>query len=188
MMEPTAWAAEPFGSVELGDVRRTSRLVRVAASAAMAPPGTVTSVFTDDAERQGAYDFLESKHVDPDALERGVGETLARRCATEKRILVPVDGSSLSFVDRTGERGLGAVGTYEAGAVGLKVISALALTTDGVPLGLLRQIYWRRPEQRPTKQIHAKKNVRSKRRRRGTGSTPSTRAPNASARCPEHLG
>ena len=51
---------------------------------------------------------LAFTHVDPDALERGVGETLARRCATEERILVPVDGSSLSFVDRTGERGLAA--------------------------------------------------------------------------------
>ena len=141
MMEPTAWAAEQFGCVNLGDVRRTTRLVRVAASAAMAPAGTVTAVFTDDAERQGAYDLLESKHVDPDALERGVGEAVARRCATEKRILVPVDGSSLSFVDRTGKRGLGAVGTYQAGAVGMKVISALALTTDGVPIGLLRQVF-----------------------------------------------
>lgn len=131
--------------------------MRVAASAAMAPAGTVTSVFADDADRQGAYDFLESKHVDPDMLERGVGETLARRCASEERILVPVDGSSLSFVDRTGERGLGAVGTYAAGGVGLKVISALALTTDGVPLGLLRQVFWRRPKQRPTNRRPAKK-------------------------------
>jgi hypothetical protein len=157
MMEPTAWAAEQFGSVDLGDLRRTSRLMRVAASAAMAPAGTVTAVFTDDAERQGAYDFLESKHVKADALERGVGETVARRCATEDRILVPVDGSSLSFVDRTGERGLGAVGTYSAGAVGLKVISALALSSDGVPIGLLRQVIWRRPAKRPTNRRPAKK-------------------------------
>lgn len=166
MMEPTAWAAEQFGSVDLGDVRRTTRLVRVAASAAMAPAGTVTAVFTDDAERQGAYDLLESKHVDPDALERGVGEALARRCATEERILVPVDGSSLSFVDRTGKRGLGAVGTYEAGAVGMKVISALALTTDGVPIGLLRQVFWRRPVQRPTNRRPAKKRPISKKETR----------------------
>ena len=141
MMEPAAWAAEQFGSVDLGDVRRTTRLVRVAASAAMAPADTVAAVFTDDAERQGAYDFLESKHVDPDALERGVGEAVARRCATEERILVPVDCSSLSFVDRTGKRGLGVVRTYEAVAVGMKVTSALALTTDGVPIGLLRQVF-----------------------------------------------
>ena len=156
MMDPATWAEERFGRVDLGDRRRTARLVRVAASAAMWPAGTVTAVFTDDAERQGAYDFLESEHVDADALERGVGETLAIRCAKEERIFVAVDGSSLSFVDRTGTRGLGAIGTYAAGALGLKVISALALSCDGVPLGLLRQVMWRRPVERPTNRRTAK--------------------------------
>jgi hypothetical protein len=42
--------------------------VRVASSAAVSPAGKVSSVFDDDAELQGAYDFLESEHVDPDAL------------------------------------------------------------------------------------------------------------------------
>ncbi len=150
MMEPRAWAEEQFGGVELGDVRRTARLVRVAASAAAFPAGTVTKVFADDAERQGAYDFLESPHVNAEALEEGVGRIVAARCGREERILVAVDGSSLSFVDREGTRGLGAIGSYAAGGLGLKVISALALSSSGVPIGLLRQVFWRRPVQRPT--------------------------------------
>lgn len=149
-MDPTAWAEEHFGGVDLGDVRRTARLVRVAASAAAFPAGTVTKVFAEDAERQGAYDFLESPHVKADALEQGVGRTVAARCASEERMLVAVDGSSLSFVDREGTRGLGAIGSYAAGGLGLKVISALALNSGGVPIGLLRQVFWRRPVQRPT--------------------------------------
>lgn len=149
-MDPTSWAEEHFGRVELGDLRRTARLVRIAASAAAFPAGTVTKVFADDAERQGAYDFLESPHVKADALEQGVGQMVAARCASEDRILVAVDGSSLSFVDREGTRGLGAVGSYAAGGLGLKVISALALTGNGVPIGLLRQVFWRRPVQKPT--------------------------------------
>ena len=150
MMEPTAWAEQHFGSIDLGDIRRTSRLVRIAASAAAFPAGTVTKVFAEDAERQGAYDFLESPHVKADALEEGLGRTVAARCASEGRILVAVDGSSLSFVDREGTRGLGAIGSYAAGGLGLKVISALALNSSGVPLGLLRQVFWRRPVHRPT--------------------------------------
>lgn len=150
MLETTGWAQEHFGSVDLGDIRRTARLVRVAASAAAFPAGTVTKVFADDAERQGAYDFLESPHVDADALEQGVGHTVAARCASEAKILVAVDGSSLSFVDREGTRGLGAIGSYAAGGLGLKVISALAMNSSGVPIGLLRQVFWRRPMQRPT--------------------------------------
>lgn len=150
MLEPTIWAEEQFGGVDLGDVRRTARLVRVAASAAAFPAGTVTKVFADDAERQGAYDFLESPHVKAEALEDGVGRMVAARCGSEDRIFVAVDGSSLSFVDREGSRGLGAIGSYAAGGLGLKVISALALSSSGVPIGLLRQVFWRRPVQRPT--------------------------------------
>jgi hypothetical protein len=63
MLDPATWAEEHFGRVDLGDVRRTARLVRVAASAAAVPVGTVTKVFVDDAERQRAYDFLESPHL-----------------------------------------------------------------------------------------------------------------------------
>lgn len=166
MTEPAAWAKEQFGGIDLGDARRTARLVRIATSAARSPAGTVTGVFTDDAERQGAYDFLESEHIDADALECGAGEAVAARCAREKRLFVAVDGSSLTFVDRAGERGLGAVGTYTAGAVGLKVISALALSSAGVPLGLLRQVFWRRPVARPTNRRPAKKRPVAKKETR----------------------
>lgn len=157
MMLSADWAQEHFGGIDLGDARRTARLVRVAASAAEAPAGTVTKVFSDDAERQGAYDFLESPHIEADALEAGAGEAVAKKCGTEARVFVVVDGSSLSFVDRTGGRGLGAVGTYTAGGVGLKVITALALTASGVPIGPVRQVMWRRPAQRPTNRRPAKK-------------------------------
>jgi hypothetical protein len=136
---------------------------------------------------RGAYDFLESKHVDADALERGVGEALATRCASEGRVFVAVDGSSLSFVDRTGTRGLGAVGTYRGGAVGLKVITALALDSSGVPLGPLRQVMWRRPAQRPTNRRSAKKRPVSKKETRHwldaiTTSAQRTAAASADAR------
>jgi len=157
MTELTTWARQEFGAIDLGDARRTARLVRIGASAARAPAGTVTGVFDNDAERQGAYDFLESPHVKADALERGAGEAVAMRCASESRIFAAVDGSSLAFTDRTGERGLGAVGTYKAGALGLKVITALALNADGVPLGPLRQVFWKRPARKPTNRRAAKK-------------------------------
>jgi len=55
------WAKKTFGDTELGDERRTARLVAMAAQLARTPGGTVGQVFTEDAERQGAYDFLESR-------------------------------------------------------------------------------------------------------------------------------
>src|ERR1043165_7561540 len=109
MLEPMAWAQEHFGAVDLGDGRRTARLARMAASAAASPAGTVTEGFTDDAERQGADDFLESEHVDADALEGGAGAILGARCGREKRIFVVIDGTDLSFDDFHGKRRLGRI-------------------------------------------------------------------------------
>jgi hypothetical protein len=129
----------------------------MAALAAEAPSGTVTSVFNEDADVQGTYDFLESPHVDPAAMEAGLGAAVARRCATEAHVFVAVDGSSLTFVDRTGEKRLGSVGTYAAGAKGLKVITALALDAEGVPLGPVHQSFWQRPSSRPTRRRPASK-------------------------------
>src|SRR5579884_1852437 len=80
-----------------------------------------------------------------------------RRCGQESAVFVAVDGSSLTFVDKTGERGLGAVGTYTAGACGLKVITALAISDGGVPIGVLRQVTWRRASKRPTNRRSANK-------------------------------
>ena len=138
----------------------------MAASAARSPAGTVTAVFDDDAERQGAYDFLESPHVTPSLLEAGVGKAAAAACASEKRIFLPVDGSSLAFVDRTGERGLGAVGTYAAGARGVKVINAMAVSAAGVPISILSQVTWRRPVERPTRRKPASKRPVAKKETR----------------------
>jgi hypothetical protein len=169
MMEATglmAWASEEFGQAELGDARRTARLVRMGAAAARSPAGKVSEVFTDDAELQGAYDWLESPHVPVEGLELGVGQAVARRCAEQEHIFVAVDGSSLTFVDREGGRGLGAVGTYAGGARGLKVISALAMSTAGVPIGLIRQVTWRRPVEKPTNRRPASKRPISKKETR----------------------
>lgn len=161
-----AWASEVFGGTELGDTRRTARLVRMGAAAARSPAGKVTAVFADDAELQGAYDWLESPHVAAEGLELGVGQAAARRCAEQEHIFVAVDGSSLAFVDRKGERGLGAVGTYAGGARGLKVISALAISGAGVPIGLVRQVIWRRPVEKPSNRRAAAKRPISKKETR----------------------
>jgi hypothetical protein len=96
----------------------------------------------------------------------GVGQAAARRCVEREHIFVAVDGSSLTFVDREGGRGLGAVGTYAGGARGFKVISALAMSTAGVPIGLIRQVTWRRPVEKPSNRRPASKRPISKKETR----------------------
>src|SRR5450432_2767648 len=130
------WAEDVFGGADIGDVRRTSRLVRMAARAVRRPSGKISDVYDSAAERQGAYDFLESVHIDCKAIGQAVSESTARQCAEYDWVHVPVDGTSIKLWDGTDSKDFGAIGTYTNGATGLKLDNALAVSPDGVPLGI----------------------------------------------------
>lgn len=63
------WAEDVFGSADLGDARRTSGLVRMATEAMRWPSGKISEVYASPAERQGAYDFIESPEIEASAIE-----------------------------------------------------------------------------------------------------------------------
>ena len=116
----------------------------IAARAAQKPGGKVSEVIGSTSEQQGAYDFLESKHVNVEALISSMGCCTAEQCSREQFAFVAVDGSSLTLSDHGRKKDFGSIGTLEKDARGLKVISALAVSPAGVPLGLLDQRWWAR--------------------------------------------
>lgn len=149
MDDSTNWAEDVFGGAELGDVRRTSRLVCMAARAVRCPSGKVSEVYDSPAERQGAYDFIESPHIKAKAIGQAMAESTARRCAEHDWVFVPLDGTSIKLWDGTsGRKDFGSIGTYTNGATGLKLDNALAVTPDGVPVGIAAQVWWSRPRKR----------------------------------------
>jgi hypothetical protein len=143
--EARSWAWDEFGDAELGDARRTARLVEIGAAAAKRPSGLVSAVFIHDAERQGAYDFLESPHTSAGPIVSSVGRSCAARCLGEKFVFVAIDGTSLTIVDHENSKGFGHVGTYQHGLRGLKVLTAIAISSAGVPLGVAHLEWWNRP-------------------------------------------
>jgi hypothetical protein len=154
--EHAAWAQEVFGEADFGDVRRTRRLVAMAASAAHHPSGTIPAVFSSSAEREGAYRLLENPSVEVDALGQAMFLATARQCVGQPYVLVPMDGSSLTLTDRAKRRDLGRVGRHCSQARGLHVMSSLAVDPHGAIIGLLDQRMWAR-EQPPA----PKKKVKS---------------------------
>ena len=175
MRDETAasWAYAEIGHAELGDKRRTDRAVQMLAQAMEYRAGRITQVFLTEAERKGAYRFLENDDVLPENLVDATGCACARRSAAYPQVIVPVDGTSATLADPIGM--LGSVGTYKAGARGLKVISAIALSPEGEPLGVCHQQQWMRPPKAKTKraaarrvrgkkQAKAKQHARAKRR------------------------
>jgi len=148
-MEDITFAQEEFGSAELGDARRTERAVLIALRLCERLHGLVSKAISKDAEREGTYRFLENKKVSIEALGRARAVACARRMeAVGGFIIVPVDQTSLRLHDHTGKAGFGSVGTRKGKAQGIHVDTALALTEQGVPLGILDQQYFVRAKER----------------------------------------
>lgn len=142
---------EEFGLTRLEDVRRTSRLVRVAASAARSPSGRVTGVISSSAEREAAYRLLENRAVRHEAIADATFGMSARRCIGHARVIVAVDQSTVSVMDRLGTKGLGRTGKHfgVGGRRGAEVMSAMASELCGpTTLGLLAQEWHVRDEER----------------------------------------
>ena len=93
-------------------------------------------------EREGAYDFLESPHVQAAAVAESMFAATAQRASGQRAVYVALDISSLT--DDREAKGFGPIGSPNAPARGLMVMNALAVDFDGVPLGLIDQRFWAR--------------------------------------------
>lgn len=150
-MKSLAWAEDEFGGVDLGDARRTWRLVRMAQRVAEHPAGTVTGVFSVPREREGAYRLLSNKDVELENVRRSIEDATVRKCRGEAFVFIAEDGSSLAFTDEHASKGTGPVGALERGGRGLQVVTAIAIDQRGIPLGICGSLTWARAEGGVTK-------------------------------------
>ena len=137
------WSRDTFGGAVLGDVRRTERLVAMAAAVASNPAGKVTQVFASGAEREGAFRLLENDDVHSARVSDAVFDASAQMCADEAFVFVAVDATSLTLTDRKKRRELGRVGPAFP-TRGLHVMTALAIDPLGATVGLIEQCWWAR--------------------------------------------
>jgi hypothetical protein len=131
-----------FGGTFLGDARRAERFRMMLRQVASRPAGAVSDVFLEADEQQGAYDFLENELISAGDVQAAASKAMAKLCGGHDSVLLVLDGSSFSLTDHTGKKGFGSVGTRSQGALGLKVLNALALTSAGQTIGVVAQQYW----------------------------------------------
>jgi len=142
------WVHEEFGQLRVADARLGVRVRRMASRAVERGGGRITDVFECDAERQGAYDLVEGGRVSGAALTASMAAACVERSAGAPWVFVPIDGSSIQVVDRGKKTDLGLVGTYTNNGRGLQVVTALAVSAQGTPLGICGQTWWARAPKR----------------------------------------
>lgn len=151
--DPARWAAKHFADTDLGDPRRSRRLVQVATALAGHAQGTLPQSFDTWAELLGAYRLLANPAVRYDQI---LAPSLAQ---THQALRVPgeylamEDTTELDYTHREVADQLGRIGND--GGQGLWLHSTLGLALHGYDatdqpqvrlVGLLAQRYWRRDE------------------------------------------
>lgn len=149
-LDGAGWAEQEFGKCELGDERLTDRLVKIVSAQAAQPNGSYSQATGGQRHALKAYyRFLnnERSQLNLDSLLLSHRRQTVRRMKKEPTVLIVQDTTDLNFSTRSQCAGLGQIGTNQTGAKsrGLRLHSSLALSQEGLPLGLV-QLYGYAPQ------------------------------------------
>jgi hypothetical protein len=132
-----AWALTEFGHAELGDDRRTDRLLMIATAFAHQPTAPIPQACGPGPATQGAYRFFENEDIDPQDIREAHHQATLERVRDHPVVLALQDTSTLNYTTHPQTQGLGPVGTRRQKIIGLLLHSTLGVTPSGQPLGLL---------------------------------------------------
>ena len=136
------------GGVELGDARRTRRLIKLVEDRSAAPTGSIPVASGGWAETKAAYRLLDHPAVEwRESLEAHTRRTV-ERLEGRSVVLCVQDTTELDFTSQPGIAGLGRL-SYEA-QHGLYVHPTLVVTPEGLALGVIDAWLWARgPKDQP---------------------------------------
>lgn len=151
-LESGPWAAEQFGSADLGDRRLTRRLVGYAAAAAASPSASIPLQCGCWKQAKGAYRLFDNDATTHEAVIRPHLESSRAAAAACRVVLHVSDTTTLSF-DHPHTQGLGPP-SAGSGGQGMLLHNTLAVDVSGgidaAPrvLGLTHQQLWTRTKER----------------------------------------
>ncbi|MEX3937385.1 IS4 family transposase [Paraburkholderia phymatum] len=158
------WASDEFGDANLGDARLSRRLVVLARRLASSPQVSLPQSLRP-AELKAAYRFFDNEQIDTNSvLAPHITQTLGRMNQVPV-VLAIQDTTEFNLSHLRATEGLGYV-TGDNGR-GFLMHSLLAVTPEGLPLGVLGMKTWARPNeklgskyQRKSRAIHDKESIK----------------------------
>ncbi len=142
MTVTVSWAAAELGGAKLGDARLSRRLVRVAERLGAQPSASIPVACGGWAETQAAYRLLAHEEVAWEAMLAPHWDCSVERMRYHRVVLCVQDSTELNYTSQPGIAGLGPLSYLRQH--GLYVHPTLAVTPDGVPLGVLDAWMWAR--------------------------------------------
>jgi Transposase Tn5 dimerisation domain/Transposase DNA-binding len=136
------WVYEEMRRLELGDKRLEARTIKIIHDLSQKPTASIPEFCEDGAAVKGVYGYCRNKGVAQAAIVEAQRQaTLGRiRQGEYQRVLSVQDTTEYNYSHHPATQGLGPLDN--AKVQGFFAHSSLAVTTEGLPLGLLGQEVW----------------------------------------------
>ena len=161
------WSTAEFRELKLGDKRLERRMKKVAEQLAAKLRAPIYGAAGDWAAAKAAYRLFDNERVHAEKILAPHRQQTLKRMAGEEAVVVIQDSTYLNF--SAGKKGddLGPIGESRSKAKGLILHHSLAVSVDGLPLGIVTQKIWARgtyqpqtEDQRWAKPIEEKESIR----------------------------
>jgi hypothetical protein len=162
------WAVQHFGSVELGDQRRTRRAVKVAAAMAADPSGSIPQQNKEWKNSKGAYRLFDTEQVTFRAMI-DLHWQQTRESAGECAVTLMIqDTTQLDYTSHPGCEGLGRFADGPRWESGLGMLLHNVLAVEPLEDGTARIVglAWNKPWTRQ-KPVASKRSTHKQRREQG---------------------
>ncbi len=161
LMNARDWAEQEFGEVQSGDVRRTERLVQVAAAMTLKPGESLPKAMGGVAELKAAYRLFDREELTHPTLLEGHCERTRIACLQPGRYLLIGDTTDIDYTPHKETEGLGCLGEKNTqrgfllhSTLAVALSDAQVTSSENGPqlhhekelVGLFDQKLWRRPE------------------------------------------
>ena len=138
------WAEKQFGHTDLGDPRRTARLVKLASTLANEPGKPLVNITQSPADMEGAYRFIRNENIDASSIAEAGFKATAEQAKEHPLLLALEDTTTLVYRHSSIREDLGHVGRGKQQR-GMLAHSVLLFSPENKQvLGLIEQSRWSR--------------------------------------------
>jgi hypothetical protein len=146
------WALKEFQLTNLGDQRLNKRLSMLTERFSKSPESPINQACENWAETKAAYRFFQNDSISYREITKGHIEATKQRCSEFSTILAIQDTTYFNYSSHPETKGLCLLSRKKRKqkedivTLGLIMHSTLAVSTDGLPLGIIEQKIYSRPE------------------------------------------
>lgn len=150
------WLKDELSGIALGDKRLNWRLQDTAEKLARHPSVSINQACDDWADTKATYRLFDNPKTTAAKILLPHQKRTKERIQGQPIILAVQDTTYVDYSAHPSKTGMGPIGTESQKLRGLVMHSTLALTTAGLPLGIVSQSLWARDEE-PTQMTPAQR-------------------------------